>query len=61
MVSTQHSRQVLERFDALLAVEHLDELDELCTPDMVNHALTPDDRRAYPAHVSSWRPRAVTR
>ena len=51
MVSTQHSRQVLERFDALLAVEHLDELDELCTPDMVNHALAPD----RPAGLSGTR------
>ena len=42
VVSTQHNRQILERFDALLGAEDLDELDELCNPDMVNHALAPD-------------------
>jgi predicted ester cyclase len=42
VVSTQHNRQVLEGFDALLGADDLDELDELCTPDMVNHALAPD-------------------
>ena len=33
---------VLERFDALLGRDDLSELDELCTPDMVNHALATD-------------------
>jgi predicted ester cyclase len=41
-LSTEHHRQVLQRFDALLGAEDLTELDELCTPDMVNHALAPD-------------------
>jgi predicted ester cyclase len=31
----------VERFDKLLGASNLDELDELCTPDMVNHALAP--------------------
>ena len=41
-LSPEHNRQVLQRFDALLGADHLNELDELCTPDMVNHALAPD-------------------
>ena len=40
-MSTADSRQVVERFDALLNTQDLDRLDELCTPDMVNHALAP--------------------
>lgn len=41
-LSTERNRQVLQRFDALLGTDDLNELDELCTPDMVNHALAPD-------------------
>lgn len=44
-MSTQHHQQILERFDALLASDDLSELDQLCTPDMVNHALAPDRPR----------------
>ena len=40
-VSTEHNRRILERFDALLGAEDLGELDDLCQPDMVNHALAP--------------------
>lgn len=40
MTTIQH-RDVLARFDALLGSEDLSELEELCTPDMVNHALAP--------------------
>jgi predicted ester cyclase len=32
---------VVERFDAILNSGQLGELDELCSPDMVNHALAP--------------------
>lgn len=32
---------VVERFDALVNGGDLNQLDELCTPDMVNHALAP--------------------
>ncbi len=35
------NRAVIERFDALLNSQDLTQLDELCTPDMVNHALAP--------------------
>lgn len=41
-MSVQRNKETLERFDALLGSEDLSELDELCTPDMVNHALAPD-------------------
>jgi predicted ester cyclase len=41
-MSNEHHRRVLERFDALLGADDLTELDELCTPDLVNHALAPD-------------------
>lgn len=40
-MSVQTNRITLARFDALLGAEDLTELDELCTPDMVNHALAP--------------------
>lgn len=35
------NKQVVERFDALFGSDDLSSLDELCTPDMVNHALAP--------------------
>lgn len=38
---TEANKQVVARFDALFGSEDLSPLDELCTPDMVNHALAP--------------------
>jgi predicted ester cyclase len=35
------NKEIVERFDALLRTRELGELDELCSPDMVNHALAP--------------------
>ncbi|MGI9005240.1 MAG: ester cyclase [Streptosporangiaceae bacterium] len=35
------NRAVIERFDAILNSQDLSQLDKLCTPDMVNHALAP--------------------
>jgi predicted ester cyclase len=35
------NRVIIERFDAMLGSQDLSQLDELCTPDMVNHALAP--------------------
>jgi predicted ester cyclase len=35
------NRAVIERFDALLGSQDLTQLDDLCTADMVNHALAP--------------------
>jgi predicted ester cyclase len=40
-MSTQRHEEILEKFDALLGAGDLSELDELCTLDMVNHALAP--------------------
>lgn len=41
MATPTDNAAVVARFDALLGGGDLDELDELCTPDMVNHALAP--------------------
>ncbi|WP_328992240.1 ester cyclase [Kribbella sp. NBC_01245] len=37
----EENKAVVERFDRLMGSDDLDELDELCTPDMVNHTLAP--------------------
>jgi predicted ester cyclase len=44
-MSTQRHKDILERFDALVRSDDLSQLEELCTPDMVNHALAPDRPR----------------
>jgi predicted ester cyclase len=36
------NKAIVERFDSLLQSRDFDQLDELCSPDMVNHALAPD-------------------
>ena len=41
-MGTATNRRIVERFDALLAKPDLDVLEELCAPDMTNHALAPD-------------------
>jgi predicted ester cyclase len=40
-MDTEHNKAVVERFDVLINTQELDRLDELCTPDMVNHTLAP--------------------
>lgn len=40
-ISPAGNRDVIERFDALLNSQDLDQLEVLCTPGMVNHALAP--------------------
>lgn len=35
------NKAIVERFDSILNTRNLDQLDELCSPDMVNHALAP--------------------
>lgn len=40
-MSTEENKRVVERFDELLNTQELSQLDELCTPDMVNHTLVP--------------------
>lgn len=44
-MSRQCHKDVLERFDALVGSDDLSQLDQLCTPEMVNHALAPDRPR----------------
>lgn len=41
-MDTETNKAVVARFDALLHTRELDQLDELCSLDMVNHALAPD-------------------
>jgi len=40
-MNAQRHKDILERFDALVGSEDLSQLDQLCTPGMVNHALAP--------------------
>jgi predicted ester cyclase len=37
----ESNKAIVERFDGILHSRDLDQLDELCSPDMVNHALGP--------------------
>lgn len=48
-MSLHQNKIVVERFDALVNSGELRQLDELCTPDMVNHALAPTRPRAVAA------------
>lgn len=41
MTTTAQNIAIVERFDALLGASDLSPLDELCSPDMRNHALAP--------------------
>jgi predicted ester cyclase len=38
-MSTELNRSIVQRFDKLLDSPSLDELEDLCAPDMINHAL----------------------
>jgi predicted ester cyclase len=40
-MSAESNKTIVEGFDAILNTRDLDQLDELCSPDMVNHALAP--------------------
>lgn len=40
-MDTESNKAIVERFDSLLHTRDLGQLDKLCTPDMVNHALAP--------------------
>ena len=52
-MDTETNKAVVARFDALLHTRELDQLDELCSPDMVNHALAPE-RPAGLAGTRQW-------
>jgi len=41
-MDTQKNKAIVQRFDALLHSREFGQLDELCSPDMVNHALAPN-------------------
>jgi predicted ester cyclase len=40
-MSFETNKMIVERFDSLLVTRDFHQLDELCSPDMVNHALAP--------------------
>jgi len=40
-MGSETNKAIVERFDAILNNRDLDQLDELCGPGMVNHALAP--------------------
>jgi lactoylglutathione lyase len=39
---TETNKNVLAQFDALVGADDLSQLEVLCTPSMVNHAIAPD-------------------
>jgi predicted ester cyclase len=41
-MGTEENTRVVGEFDAILTTGEVDRLDELCRPDLVNHALAPD-------------------
>ena len=41
-MDTTTNKTVVQRFDALLQTRDFDQLDELCSQDMINHALGPN-------------------
>jgi predicted ester cyclase len=41
-VSIEENKKIVERLEELITTQELGLLDELCTPDMVNHALAPN-------------------
>ena len=51
-MSTETNKAIVERFDAILNDRDLDRLDELCSPDMVNHSLAPACCRGWTALAS---------
>lgn len=40
-MTTETNKAIVERFDAMLNTRDFGDLDTVCTPDMVNHALRP--------------------
>ena len=41
-MTVERNRELIRQFDEAVATGDVKALDELCTQDMVNHALTPD-------------------
>jgi predicted ester cyclase len=50
-MGSETNKSIVERFDAILNNRDLDQLDELCAPGMVNHALA----RSRPAGLEGTR------
>jgi predicted ester cyclase len=40
-MGTETNKSIVERFDSLLSTRDFGQLEELCGPDLVNHALAP--------------------
>jgi predicted ester cyclase len=40
-MNRETNKAIVERFDSILNSRDLDQLDELCSPDLVNHSLAP--------------------
>ena len=40
-MGTDINKAIVERFDSILSTRDLGQLEELCSSDMVNHALAP--------------------
>ena len=59
-MATDTNLEIVERFDAMLNTGDLTELDELCSPDMANHALAPTHPKVSRAPASGCRPKART-
>jgi hypothetical protein len=56
----RENKATVERFDRLTGASELDPLDEICTPDMVNHALALHRPPGLAGTNSSWlSPRAT--
>ena len=41
-MTAERNKELIRRFDEATATSNIDALDELCTQDMINHALAPD-------------------
>ena len=41
-MTTEMNKDIVQRFDNMLNTRDFGDLDAVCTPDMVNHALRPD-------------------
>jgi len=54
-MGSETNKAIVERFDAILNNRDLDQLDELCSPGMVNHALAPG-RPAGLEGTRQWMP-----
>ena len=52
-MGNETNKAIVERFDGILNTRDFDQLDELCSPDMVNHALAPS-RPAGLAGTRQW-------